>query len=187
MMQFSGLSAFLSGLDFTVVDWLHTNIIPYSIPILQFISSTTTIVSISIALSILVFYFVKRSRSILKKFFALAIVLILVAIISQGLKSLIIRDRPFESHPVIEKLSDAGGSSFPSGHTMEAFAVAAALSILFSGKKIVIPIYAWAMLVAYSRIALGVHYPSDVLGGIIIGSMIGWIIPWVFRRFFPAE
>jgi membrane-associated phospholipid phosphatase len=31
--------------------------------------------------------------------------------------------------------------------------------------------------------ALGVHYPSDVLAGILIGTFIGWIVPWIFRRF----
>ena len=47
-------------------------------------------------------------------------------------------------------------------------------------KKIIIPVYLWATLVAYSRIALGVHYPSDVLAGMVIGTFIGWVVPGVF-------
>jgi undecaprenyl-diphosphatase len=61
--------------------------------------------------------------------------------------------------------------------------MATALSLSFSKKKIIIPVYLWAMLVAYSRMALGVHYPSDVLAGIIIGTFIGWTVPWIFNRF----
>jgi membrane-associated phospholipid phosphatase len=177
----------LSGLDFTILEWLHDHTIPHSIPVLQFISYTTTFISIAMTLIILATSIVKKSRTNLRQFFTMAAVLIVVLIVSQGLKALIFRDRPFVTHPYIEKLSDAGSSSFPSGHTLEAFAVATALSILFSGKKITVPLYIWATVVAYSRIALGVHYPSDVLAGIIIGTFIGWIVPFMSLWFFPRD
>jgi len=132
---------------------------------------------------ILITSILKRSKSILRQFFILVTTLILVAIVSQGLKTIVYRERPFMTNPSIEKLSEGGDSSFPSGHTMEVFAMAGALSLLFRKKEIVIPIYLWAMLVAYSRMALGVHYPSDVLAGIIIGTFIGWGVPWCYTRF----
>jgi undecaprenyl-diphosphatase len=65
---------------------------------------------------------------------------------------------------------------------MEAFAMAAALSQIFRRRLITLPLFLWALLVAYSRVALGVHYPSDVLAGMIIGFAIGWFVPWTFRR-----
>jgi membrane-associated phospholipid phosphatase len=173
-------------IDITILNWLHSHTILYSIPVLQFISYTTTFFSIAIALMVIITAYVKKSKAIMKQFFILAVVLIFVLIVSQGLKALIFRERPFVTHPSIEKLSEAGSSSFPSGHTLEAFALAAALTFLFSKKKITIPVYIWAALVAYSRMALGVHYPSDVLAGIIIGTFIGWIVPWIIHRFFPA-
>ena len=169
--------------DIAILNWLHENTVPHSIPVLQVISFTTTYISIIVALVILAISIVKRSAEIRRKFFILASVLIMVLIVSQGLKALIYRERPFEALPNIEKLSEAGSSSFPSGHTLEAFAVAMALAFLFSGKKIAIPAFAWAALVAYSRIALGVHYPSDVLAGLFIGIFIGWIVPWVFQKY----
>ena len=172
--------------DSEIVNWLLSHTIPHSIPVLQGISSSTTYISIFLTLALLTLSIVKRSKQIRNKFFMLAAVLILVAGVSQGLKAVITRDRPFETHSGIEKLSEAGGSSFPSGHTMEAFAVATALSLLFSRKRVVIPIFIWAALVAYSRMALGVHYPSDVFAGIVIGVFIGWIVPWISRRFFPS-
>jgi membrane-associated phospholipid phosphatase len=173
--------------DVAILNWLYSHPIPYSVPVLQFISYTTTYISIALVLIVLLTSIIKKSKPILKQFYTLAVVLILVAIFSQGLKALIFRERPFITHPSIEKLSDAGNSSFPSGHTLEAFAVATALSLLFPRKKMVIPVYTWATLVAYSRMALGVHYPSDILAGIIIGTFIGWIVPWIFKRIIPPS
>jgi membrane-associated phospholipid phosphatase len=172
-----------SGYDIALLNWLNHHLIPHSVPVLRIISFTTTYISIAVVLMVLIISLVKRSKSIRKEFFLLVSVLILVAIVSQGLKIFVYRARPFITYPFIEKLSEGGGSSFPSGHTMEAFAMAAALLLLFSKKKIVIPVYLWAMMMAYSRMALGVHYPSDVLAGILIGTFIGWIVPWIFSRY----
>jgi undecaprenyl-diphosphatase len=171
-----------STYDIALLTWLHDHPIPYSIPVLQFISNSTTFISVALVLIILIISIIRKSKPLRMKFFLLTVVLILVTVVSQGLKYFIDRERPFTTYPYIEKLSAGGDSSFPSGHTMEAFALAAALSLLFSKKKIVIPVYIWAICVAYSRMALGVHYPSDVFAGMLIGTFIGWFVPWVFKR-----
>ena len=168
----------MSNFDISLLNWLHNHLIPGSVPVLQFISDTTTIMSIAMVLLIVLLAILKRSKPLLMQFLMLVTVLLLVAAVTQGLKALIVRDRPFTTYPYIEKLSSGGDSSFPSGHTLEAFAMAAAMSLLFPRKKIILPVYGWAILVAYSRMALGVHYPSDVLAGILIGTMIGWFVPW---------
>jgi membrane-associated phospholipid phosphatase len=173
--------------DIALLNWLHNHLIPDSIPVLQVISDTTTYVSIGLVFLVIVIAFVKRSKPMRRQFFMLVTVLLLVAGVSQGLKSLIDRDRPFTTYPTIEKLSSGGDSSFPSGHTMEAFAMATAISLLFSRKKIIIPVCTWAIMVAYSRMALGVHYPSDVLAGILIGTFIGWFVPWIFNHIPPGH
>ncbi|MEI7499672.1 MAG: phosphatase PAP2 family protein [Bacteroidota bacterium] len=175
-----------STFDIALLTWLHDHTIPFSIPVLQFISNSTTFTSITMVMIVLILSVIRKSKPLLMRFFMLAIVLIVVGLVSLGLKSIIDRDRPFDTYPFIEKLSTGGDSSFPSGHTMEAFALAAALSLLFSGKKIAIPVYIWAIIVAYSRMALGVHYPSDVLAGMIIGTFIGWVVPFIFKRYASA-
>jgi undecaprenyl-diphosphatase len=175
-------AGFNSGLDLTLLNWLNHHLLPYSVDVLRGISYATTYISIAAVLIVLGIAIIKKSKILRNKFFILASVLIGVLILSQGLKSVIYRDRPFTTHSFIEKLSDGGGSSFPSGHTLEAFAMATALSILFRKKKIMIPVFIWAILVGYSRMALGVHYPSDVLGGIIFGMALGWSVPWIFNR-----
>jgi membrane-associated phospholipid phosphatase len=173
----------LSGYDIDLLNWINHHLIPYSTPVLRVFSNSTTYISVSLTLMVLIISIVISSNSLRRQFFILASVLVLVAIVSQGLKSIIYRERPFITYPFIEKLSEGGGSSFPSGHTMEAFAMAMALSLLFSKKKIVIPVYLWAIIVAYSRMALGVHYPSDALAGNFLGTLIGLIVPWMFSRY----
>jgi membrane-associated phospholipid phosphatase len=91
-------------------------------------------------------------------------------IITNILKYSINRPRPFETYPIIEKATGAGSPSFPSGHTSDAFSLATSLSIAYPKWYVIIPSYIWAGAIAYSRMDLGVHYPSDVLAGAIIGA-----------------
>lgn len=62
--------------------------------------------------------------------------------------------------------------SFPSGHTAAAFIIAIVISELIPFLKI--PLFIWAGLVALSRIYLGVHYPTDIIAGIILGQVSVW-------------
>lgn len=91
-------------------------------------------------------------------------------VITNILKYSIDRTRPFETYSFIEKMTGGGSPSFPSGHTSDAFSLATALSIVYPKWYVVVPAYAWAMTVGYSRMALGVHYPGDVLAGALIGA-----------------
>jgi len=78
--------------------------------------------------------------------------------------------RPFDVHVVGRRL--AGDNSFPSGHSWAAFAIAT-LMALFFGRK-----YGWVYLaaaaIAYSRIYVGVHFPVDVIGGAIGGTLMAF-------------
>jgi membrane-associated phospholipid phosphatase len=87
-----------------------------------------------------------------------------------ALKYSVNRTRPFITYPDIVKKSDGGGPSFPSGHTSGAFATATILSLEYPKWYVIAPSFLWAGTVGYSRMYLGVHYPSDVLGGMIVGA-----------------
>lgn len=67
----------------------------------------------------------------------------------------------------------AGGFSFPSNHSVNNFAAAFFFYKLYPNLKI--PLFIAASLIALSRVYLGVHYPSDILGGAVIGSAIGYL------------
>lgn len=91
------------------------------------------------------------------------------------LKYSINRERPFITYPDIMKKSGAASPSFPSGHTSAAFAAATSITLSYPKWYVIIPSYTWAGTVGYSRMHLGVHYPSDVLFGAIIGSGSAWL------------
>jgi len=91
-------------------------------------------------------------------------------IIANILKYSVDRTRPFETYPDIEKAVSVNSPSFPSGHTASAFALATSLSLVYPKWYVIMPSYTWAVIVAYSRMDLGVHYPSDILIGAVIGA-----------------
>jgi membrane-associated phospholipid phosphatase len=95
--------------------------------------------------------------------------------ITAALKYSINRDRPFVTYPDITQKSKAGSPSFPSGHTSSAFVTATSLSLAYPKWYIIIPSFTWAGTVGYSRMYLGVHYPSDVLAGAVIGAGSAWL------------
>jgi undecaprenyl-diphosphatase len=93
--------------------------------------------------------------------------------ITAGLKYLVKRKRPFVTYKgiVVNKSgSPCLDPSFPSGHTSTSFMLATSLSLAYSKWYVIIPSYLYAGTVAYSRIDLGVHYPTDVLTGALIGT-----------------
>jgi membrane-associated phospholipid phosphatase len=95
--------------------------------------------------------------------------LILAMGISTGLKFVVKRKRPFVQYEDIQQATQVGPYSFPSGHTTTAFAMATAFSLAYPKWYVIAPAYVWAGTIAYSRMHLGVHFPSDVLTGILIG------------------
>lgn len=82
------------------------------------------------------------------------------------------------------KTSCGGKFGYFSAHAANSFAVATFFSILFrnSLKWIPVLLLVWALVVAYSRIYIGVHYPLDVITGISIGLLTGWFFQVVFQK-----
>ena len=95
--------------------------------------------------------------------------------ITQSLKRIVKRERPFEKYNFIIQRTHTDSYSFPSGHSSSAFNTATSLSIVFPKWYVIVPSYAWATAVAYGRMYQGVHYPSDVLAGAVIGAGSAWL------------
>ena len=83
--------------------------------------------------------------------------------------------------------SYSGGKfGFVSSHASNAFGFALLSSLIFKRKNFTWFIFAWATITAYSRIYLGVHYPLDVLGGIIVGVLAALACYWTIKKLRPS-
>jgi undecaprenyl-diphosphatase len=107
---------------------------------------------------------------------------------SEALKNLVMQPRPFLALPDVRLLvSPPSSYSFPSSNVAYAFAASVGASLATRRLLGRWPIWAWAFLalavaISYSRVYVGVHYPSDVLGGTILGLSIGWLCALIGSR-----
>lgn len=114
--------------------------------------------------------------------YAVALSLIFGAIVTNLLlKNIVARPRPFaEIEALIPMITKPKDFSFPSGHTTASFAVALVMLRMLP-KKFGIPAVVLAALVAFSRLYLGVHYPTDVLTGFVIALVGSMLSVWIVR------
>lgn len=109
------------------------------------------------------------TRKYRKVGFTCLVALALGAVIGEGfLKHLIQRPRPFVKESVNLVISAPKTFSFPSGHTTSSFAAATVISKRIESAKI--PAWILAFMIAFSRMYLYVHYPSDVIAGAVLGA-----------------
>lgn len=79
-----------------------------------------------------------------------------------------------------------GMYGFVSSHAANSFAAATLLALVIRYRVVTMSLFSWAVLQCYSRVYLGVHYPGDILGGIVVGVLVGWLVwrlmRWIERR-----
>jgi len=103
-------------------------------------------------------------------------------LITSGIRLFWFRARPFVALnfiPLIEK--SASEASFPSGHASFYFALST--TIYFYNKKIGTIFYVASSLIVLARIFVGVHWPSDILVGAILGITMGWVLNKLFKKY----
>lgn len=121
-----------------------------------------------------------------KRYRECAIVMALALILSflicnVTLKNLVARDRPFWiDETVILKIEEPHDFSFPSGHTFSSFA--AAVTLFLYSRKIGIAALALALTIGFSRLYFFLHFPSDVLASVLLGSLTAGLAVFLFRK-----
>lgn len=94
------------------------------------------------------------------------------------IKSFFSRIRPYKKHDKVPIMYPPDKHSFPSGHTMVAFAISFCMGSYSTYSALLF--YPIASLIAFSRVYVGLHYPLDVVCGIIFGTIIGFLSNWAF-------
>ena len=139
--------------------------------------------------ALVVFHIVKKWK---KEAIWIILTLVLCVVLTDQLTNLIKygveRVRP-SREPLLEGLVHhvngyrSGGFSFVSGHASNVFGFAMLSSLILKNRAYSWFIFVWAVIVAYSRIYLGVHYPLDILCGTILGLGIAVILYAILDRF----
>ena len=167
------------GFEFQILDGLQT----IHTPVLDtFMTSVTKLGDAGIAWIILtiILLLIPKTR---KAGGYMAVALIADLIICNAiLKPIVARPRPYSINKTIKLLVPSlRDYSFPSGHTAASFASVSAL--YFAGRKrLAVGALVVSILIAFSRMYLYVHYPTDVLGGLIIGLLCGWVADVIIKR-----
>ncbi len=120
--------------------------------------------------------FSKKWKEVLLSFFVAGV----AWCASKVLKVLIHIDRPFTALPNVKSLITESGYAFPSGHAT--FFMALGVAIFFSHKKAGLIFIALALIIGIARILVGVHYPTDVLGGFVLGGLIAYLVAYFLKN-----
>ena len=159
-------------LELNILDWfqtLHTPIMD------KFMASVTKLGDAGMFWIILTLIFLIIPKMRKTGVIMAAALLTDLLICNVVLKNLVARTRPYDVNTTVELLvAKLRDYSFPSGHTAASFASVTAL-YLAGEKRLWIAAFVISCLIAVSRLYLYVHYPTDVLGGIIFGCLSGWI------------
>ncbi len=168
----------LEQLDFSVFTWLNN------------LAQNKTIADLAkffgeygiylLALVIFVYWFTNR-QDLAKRIQARSAILLSIfslviarGIITEIIRALWHRPRPYESHNVIQVIAKDPEASFPSGHTTAMFAIA---FVIYSYDKKLGCWLLWLVTIsAISRVVAGVHYPADIIGGVLIAWVVAWLV-----------
>jgi membrane-associated phospholipid phosphatase len=168
------MSLFSQNMDIDILKSIHS---PEPLPsddFFRFVSNSNVYVYAGTPVTMAVVGLVGHDNDLLRNAAVMAAGTAVAYGVTLGLKHAVKRERPFLTYPddIVNKsgIDWSDSYSFPSGHSTMAFATATALSLEYPKWYVIVPSYAYAGTVAYSRMHLGVHYPSDVLTGAIIGS-----------------
>ena len=158
--------------EFTILDWIQVNL---RNPIMDLLMPAIT----TLGNSGLIWIILAGILIIMPKYRKVGVAVMAGLVLeviccNLVLKPLVARIRPCDVNTAVQLLiARPDDFSFPSGHTGASFAAVSAFYA--SRSRLWIPLLILAVLIAFSRLYLYVHYPSDILAGVVIGIMAGWI------------
>lgn len=151
------------------------------------ISTTAKPISVLIPAGMMTAAFISHDKDTKQKAIEIGASIFISAATTSIMKQLVKRDRPANVYADIYPDKPDNGYAFPSGHVSVSFATAASLAIQYKKWYITVPAYLWSTSVAYSRLYLGQHYPSDVLMGAATGIGSAYASHWLNKKLFPKK
>lgn len=170
----------ITSIDFAILFWIQEHIRTTTLDIVfPFLSTINNVGLFWIVLSVVLLLF-RRTRLC---GICMLVCLAVDCALGEGLiKHLFMRERPCNVIPLDNLLIPKPlSSSFPSGHTASSFT--ASTAIFYNHKRAGIVAYSMAVLIAFSRLYCYVHYPTDVLAGMLLGICVGcFLTPRIQKR-----
>lgn len=167
----------LINIDHQILLLINSNFTPFFDDVMWIISKKFVWIPLYLLLTVLLFNKLGVRKAVLSLLLTGLLILTVDQLCASFIRPLFCRLRPSSpDNPVSELLhfvNDYRGGSygFPSCHAANTFALVTFLSFLFRQRWIVLSLLVWSLLVSYSRIYLGVHYPLDILMGFLIGYL----------------
>lgn len=177
------LMQFLLKIDYQILHWVGQSATPWQDQFFPWVTDFhKTIYFGWIACALVLFCFYKKfSRAGISLFLILLLALAVSDFAGARVKNHYIRPRPFQNLDIqVVQKSPAGSKSFYSNHSSNMFTFASYTSTFFPIAKV--PLYLLAVIVSYSRVYNGVHYPTDVLAGSFMGLIWGFFFSALAKR-----
>ncbi|RDW17680.1 phosphatase PAP2 family protein [Oceanobacillus chungangensis] len=175
----------ITSFDSTVIYFIQGFETPTLTSIMKFFTfiGSFSALLVIVLVTTLFLYFLLKHR--------VEIILLWTVIISTSILNWILKHSFHRARPELHRLIDAGGYSFPSGHAMIAFAFYGILAFLLwrhipnrTGRNILVLFSSlFIILIGISRVYLGVHYPSDIIGGYFASGFWLTIVIWLFQKY----
>jgi membrane-associated phospholipid phosphatase len=162
--------------DINLLKPINKNETTFKNKYLELNASSVTALSVGLPAGIAIAGFIQHDKKLQRDALYIGGSFVLSSIITQATKRIVNRQRPFEKYSFIVLRDDeSGGLSFPSGHTSAAFCTATSIALRYRKWYFVAPAYVFATSVGWARMYQGVHYPSDVFAGAVVGAGSAWL------------
>jgi undecaprenyl-diphosphatase len=176
--------------DTSLFDWLNTDGGPFLDGALELIS--TRYFAIPVYLYLAFRLFSRFKPLFLKSLLSIALLILVCDQLSVAVKNTVERKRPCHEAALQADIHLVDGRcgglyGFYSSHASNTMALTVFLSLLFQNRWVTVLLGTWTVLVGYSRIYLGAHYPLDVLSGWAAGATLAYLAFLLFRRFSFSE
>lgn len=169
-------TSFSQNADINLLKSINKNETGFKNKYLELNASSVTVISIATPVGMAIAGFIKHDNKLKQDALFTGAAFFASSIVTRSAKAIVNRPRPFEKYSFIVKRDDeSGGLSFPSGHTSSAFCTATSLALRYRKWYVIAPAYLFATSVGWARMYQGVHYPSDVLAGAMVGTASAWL------------